>query len=92
MGRIRRLRSQSSLDHRGDLIILDRSWPARPSFIQQAFNTILQEASAPLANRVLVHAQLSGHDLAMDAVSAAQDDPVSFRHRARHPSTTDLPL
>jgi hypothetical protein len=92
VGRINRLRSQSPLDNRSNLIILDRPRPSRPGLIQQPFETTFQEAPSPLANRVLVHAQLCGNDIALDAVGAAQDNPVSLRHRTRHASATDLPL
>jgi hypothetical protein len=80
VGRIGRLGAQGPLDYGCDLIIFDRPRPPGPSLIQQPVDTIFQEASSPLADRVLVHAQLKGNGLALDAVSTAQDDPASLRH------------
>jgi len=80
VGSVGRLGAKRALDHRGDLVILDRSRPARTSLVQQSFHTILEEAPAPLADRVFVHAQLDRDDLALDAVGATKNDPATFRH------------
>ena len=75
-----------------DLIIIDRPRPAGSGLVQQPFDTILQKATSPLANHMLVHAQLGCDHLALDAVRAAQDDPASLRHRPSHPSPAHLPF
>lgn len=85
-------RAQCALDYGGDLIVVDRSWPAGSGLVQQAFDTILQEAPPPSPDRVFVHAQLGSNHLALNAVGAAQDDAASLRHRACYPPPADLPL
>ncbi len=80
MGSIGRRGAQRALNHRGDLIVGDCSWPARPGFIQQTLDTTPQKAPAPFADRVLMHAKFDGHDLALDTIRAAKDDPASLRH------------
>src|SRR5215217_7924346 len=92
VGRVSWPRAQRPLNHGGDLLIVDRPGTSWSGFVQQALDTIPQEAPAPFADRVLVHSQLGSDDLAWDPISAAQDDPASLRHRARHPPATDLPL
>src|SRR3954447_7465759 len=51
-------RTQRALDHSGNLIIIDRTRPARASFIQEPFDAILQKPSTPFADRVLMNAKL----------------------------------
>jgi hypothetical protein len=69
---------QRSLDHSSNLIVADRARPAGARFIEQPVKTIGQEAPAPLTHRVLVNAKLGRHDLALQPVGAAQNNPTSF--------------
>ena len=57
--------TQRSLDHRRDLIVVDRARPAGARFVEQPVDAVGQKAPPPLAHRVLVHAKLGGHDLAL---------------------------
>ena len=57
MGGVRRRRAERPLDNLGHLIVRERSRPSRPRLIRQPLDALLQEAAAPLADRVLVHAE-----------------------------------
>ena len=57
MGGVRRRRAERPLDNLGHLIVRERSRPSRPRLIRQPLDARLQEAPAPLADRVLVHAE-----------------------------------
>ena len=90
MGRVRRRRAERPLDNLGHLIVRERSRPSRPRLIRQAVDALLQEAAAPLADRVLVHADLGCHRLVRQAVCAAQDHAAAIGDRARDPAASSL--
>ena len=90
--RVDRRGAQRPLDHRSDLIVVDRSWSAGSSLVQQTIKATLQEAPTPLANRVFVDAQLGRDDLAGQAVSTSQNDPAPLGHRPCNPVSAHLPL
>src|SRR4029453_14379437 len=85
-------RAQRALDHCRDLIVVDRPRPARSGLVQQTLDTIAQEAPPPLADGMLVHAQLRRDDLAWDAISAPKNDPAPLRHGPRYPPSPNLPF
>ena len=62
--RVGRRGAQCPLDHGGNLIVVDGSRAARASLVEQTVTAILQEASPPLANRMLVEAKLGADRLA----------------------------
>lgn len=76
---IGRRRAQCPLDHGGNLIVADRAWPARTCFVEQPVEAIGQEAPTPLADRMLVNAKLCRHDLALQTLGAAKNNPTSLR-------------
>jgi hypothetical protein len=75
-----RRRAQRALNDGGNLIVIDRAWPAGPHLIQQAFDAILQEPPPPLAHGVFVNAQFSRNRLTGQAIATSQDDPAAFGH------------
>jgi hypothetical protein len=79
MRRVSRRRPQCPLDHGSNLIVVDRSWAAWPSFIKQTIAAILQKPASPLANCVFVKPKLSSHILARQAVRTMQNDAASLR-------------
>ena len=90
MGGARRRRAERPLDNLGHLIVRERSRPSRPRLIRQPLDARLQEAPAPLADRVLVHADLGCHRLVRAPSSAmpaaCRPDPSAERPaRARPP-------
>jgi hypothetical protein len=85
-------RAQRALNHGGNLIVVDRPWPAGSGLVQQPFDTVLQKTTTPFPDRVFVHAKLGSNGLALNAVSAAQNDATSLRHRARYPPPAHLTL
>jgi hypothetical protein len=92
VGRVSRYRSQGTLDQCGDLIVIDPSRPTGASFIHKPLDAVLQKAPPSFADRVFMHAQFRSDNLALDAISAAQNDPTPLRYRARDTSAPDLPL
>ena len=84
--------TEGALDDRGDLIIIDRSRSAGTSFVQQALDAVLQKASTPLSDCVLVEAEFARDGFARDAIRASQDDAAAFRQRPRHAMAANLPL
>ena len=90
MGRIAGRGAQRPLDHGGDLIVIDRPGPAWPGFVQQTLHAILEEAAPPLADRMLMHPQLSRDGLAGNAVGATKNDPAPLGHGSRHTLPTHL--
>jgi hypothetical protein len=79
MRRVSRRRAQCPLDHGSNLIVVDRSRAAWPSFIKQTIAAILQESATPLANCVFVKPKLGSHMLARQAVRTTQNDAASLR-------------
>ena len=61
-----------------------------PRLIRQSLDALLQEAAAPLADRVLVHAEFECHRLIGQAVCAAQDHAAAIGQRARDPAASSL--
>ena len=92
MGGVRRRRLQRPLDDLGHLVVRQGPRPSRPRLIRQPLDALLQEAAAPLADRVLVHADLGGHHLVRQAVCAAQDHAAAIGDRARDPAPSSLTL
>ena len=89
---VRRRRAERPLDNLGHLIVRERSRPSRPRLIRQPLDALLQEAAAPLADRVLVHAEFGCHRLVRQAVCAAQDHAAAIGDRARDPAASSLTL
>jgi hypothetical protein len=85
-------RTQRSLDHSGNLIVVDGARATGAGFVKQAITAILQESAAPLANGVFVQAEFSRHILARQTVRASQNDAAPLRQRSGNPVTTNLPL
>jgi hypothetical protein len=77
--RVDRYRAQRPLDHGGNLIVVDSSRSAGANLIKQPIAAILQKSATPLANCVLVEAELGSHILARQAVRTSQNDAASLR-------------
>ena len=92
MGGVRRRRAERPLDNLGHPIVRERSRPSRPRLIRQPLDARLEEAPAPLADRVLVHADLGCYRLVRQAVCAAQDHAAAIGDRARDPAPSSLCL
>ena len=92
VGRVGRRRLQRPLDDRGHLLVRERSRPSRTRLIRKSVDALLQEAAAPLADRVLVHAEFDCHRLIGQAVCAAQDHAAAIGQRARDPAASSLTL
>ena len=90
VGRVGRRRLQRPLDDRGHLLVRERSRPSRTRLIRKSVDALLQEAAAPLADRVLVHAEFECHRLIGQAVRAAQDHAAAIGQRARDPAASSL--
>ena len=89
MGRVGRRRLQRPLDDLGHLLVREPR-PSRTRLIRQPVDALLQEAAAPLADRVLVHAEFDCHRLIGQAVCAAQDHAAAIGQRARDPAASSL--
>ena len=74
--------NQRPLDDLGHLVVRQGPRPSRPRFIRQSVDALFQEAAAPLADRVLVHAEFGRHRLVRQTVCAAQDHAAAIGHRA----------
>jgi hypothetical protein len=61
--RVGRCRTQRSLDHGRNLIVVDGTRAARAGFVKQAITAILQKPAAPLANGVFMNAEFGSHGL-----------------------------
>ena len=83
---------QRPLDNLGHLLVRERSRPSRTRLIRKSVDALLQEAAAPLADRVLVHAEFDCHRLIGQAVCAAQDHAAAIGQRARDPAASSLTL
>ena len=88
--RVGRRGFQRPLDDRGHILVRERSRPARTRLIRKSVDALLQEAAAPLADRVLVHAEFECHRLIGQAVCAAQDHAAAIGQRARDPAASSL--
>jgi hypothetical protein len=77
--RIGRRRTQRSLDHGGNLIVVYGSRPTRTGFVKQAITAILQKSAAPLANGVFVKAKFGGDRLAWQTIRTPQDRAAPLR-------------
>ncbi|MEY9783336.1 hypothetical protein ABIA23_004803 [Sinorhizobium fredii] len=87
-----RPRTQRALDHSSNLIIADRSGPARANFVEQAIEPVFKKAPSPFANRMFMHAEFARNDLARNSVGTAKNDPASLRHGTSNPMLTHLSL
>jgi hypothetical protein len=72
-------RTQRSLDHSGNLIVVDGTRATGAGFVKQAITAILQKSAAPLANGVFVEAEFGSHRLAWQTIRASQDRAASLR-------------
>src|SRR5512146_188447 len=72
--RIDRCRSQRSLDHGGNLIVVYRSWSTGAGLVKQTIAAILQKSATPLANGVFMLAEFGSHVLARQAFRTSQND------------------
>jgi hypothetical protein len=81
---------ERALDDGGYLIVIDCPGSPGTSLIQQSFNAILQKASAPFADRVLMEADFARNGFAWNAIRASQDDATAFGQRPRHAMATNL--
>ena len=86
VGRVGRRRLQRPLNDCGYLLVRERSRPSRTRLIRKSLDALLQEAAAPLADRVLVHAEFECHRLVGQAVCAAQDHAAAIGDRAPDPA------
>jgi hypothetical protein len=78
--RIGRRRTQRSLDHGGNLIVVDGARAARAAFVKQTIAAILQKsAGRPLANGVFVEAKLGGDRFAWQTIRTPQDRAAPLR-------------
>ncbi len=79
MRRVGRCRPQRSLDHGGNLIVVDGARAARAGLVKQAIAAILQKSAAPFANGVFMEAEFGSHGLAWQAISTPQDRAAPLR-------------
>jgi hypothetical protein len=70
---------QRSLDHGGNLIVVDGARAARAGLVKQAITAILQKSAAPLANGMFMDAEFGSHGLAWQAIRTSQDRAASLR-------------
>jgi hypothetical protein len=77
--RIGRRRTQRSLDHGRNLIVVDGARAARAGFVKQAITAILQKSAAPLANGVFMNAEFGSHGLAWQPIRTPQDRAAPLR-------------
>lgn len=66
------------LNDGGDLIVIDGSRTAWTGLIQKPFDAVLQKAPSPLADRVLMNAQLTRNGFAGRAVRTSEDNSAAF--------------
>jgi hypothetical protein len=70
---------QRSLDHGGNLIVVNGARAARAGLVNQAITAILQKSAAPLANGMFMDAEFGSHGLAWQAIRTSQDRAASLR-------------
>jgi hypothetical protein len=85
-----RRRLKRAFNNGGDLIVVDCARTARTFFVQKAFNSVLQKASPPFSDGVLMNAQFGGYHLAGQSSGTAKYDPAAFGKRPRYAMTPDL--
>jgi hypothetical protein len=81
---------ERALDDGGDLIVIDCPRSARTGLVQQPFDAVLQKASTPLPDRVLMDAEFARNGFARNAIRASQDNATAFGQRPRHVMATNL--
>jgi len=59
--RVGRRRTQRSLDHGRNLIVVDGARASRAGFVKQAITAILQKSASPLANGVFMNAEFGSY-------------------------------
>lgn len=79
-----------ALNSGGELIVVYCARPAGALFVQKAFNSVLQKASPPFSDGVLMNAQFGGDRLAGLSLGTAKYDPAAFGKRPRYTMTPDL--
>src|SRR5215469_1056447 len=90
--RVGRRGAQRSLYYGRNLIVVDASRPARTSLVEQAITAIIQEAAAPFANRMFVHAKLGCDRLAGQSARTSQNDAAPLGQRSGDAMAAHLPL
>jgi hypothetical protein len=70
---------QRSLDHGGNLIVVDAARAARAGFVKQGITAILQKSATPLANGVFVEAEFDSHRLTWQSIRTSQDREAPLR-------------
>ena len=70
---------ERALNNGGDLIIIDCPRSAWTGFIQEPVDAVLQKTPTPLADRVLMDANLARNGLAGNAIRASEDNAAAFR-------------
>jgi hypothetical protein len=81
-----------ALNDGGDLIIIDCPGSARTGLVQQPFDAVLQKASAPFADGVLMDAEFARNGFAGHAIGASEDNTAAFGQRPRRAMATNLPF
>src|SRR5262245_13756246 len=81
-----------ALNDGGDLIIIDCPGSARTGLVQQPFDAVLQKASTPLADGVLMDAEFARNEFAGQAIRASEDNTAAFGQRPRRAMATNLPF
>src|ERR1700746_672588 len=81
-----------ALNDGGDLFIIDGPGSARTGLVQQPFDAVLQKASTPLADGVLMEAEFARDRFAGHAIRASEDNTAAFGQRARRAMATNLPF
>jgi hypothetical protein len=92
VGGIGRRRFQGAHDHRLDPLILDGAGRSRPGLVAKPVEPVRREASAPLADRLPIHAQPSRYDLVLPALGTSQDDPRPQRQSLSRATARDQRL
>ena len=83
-------RPEGALDDRGDLIVINCPRSAGTSLVQQPVDAVLQKASTPLPDRVLMEAEFARNGFTRDAIRASQDNETAFGRRPRRAMATNL--
>jgi hypothetical protein len=86
VGRVGRLGLKGADNHRFDPGILDRARCSRSRLVPKTFKPTLGEAPTPLADRIGIDTQADRNNLALLAVSTAQNDPSPQRQALRRAS------
>jgi hypothetical protein len=77
--RVGRRRTQRSLDHGRNLIVVDGARAASAGFVKPAITAIVQKSATPLANGVFMNAEFGSHRLAWQAIRTPLDCAAPLR-------------